>query len=63
MRTKENNVKSGKEILDDFFQNISSIKVVDDKIANILSELYKTGKFTEKNITNKIDEIRQENDN
>ncbi|MCA6084730.1 hypothetical protein [Candidatus Endomicrobiellum agilis] len=63
MRTKENNVKSGKEILDDFFQNISSIKGVDDKIANILSELYKTGKFTEKNITNKIDEIRQENDN
>ncbi|MCA6079388.1 MAG: hypothetical protein LE169_00635 [Endomicrobium sp.] len=63
MRTKENNVKSGEEILNEFFQSISSIEGVDDKIANILSELYKTGKFTEKNIINKIDEIRQENDN
>ena len=63
MITKENNVKSGKEILDDFFKNIYSIEGADTRIANALSELYNTGKFTEKNVINKIREIRKENDN
>ena len=48
----ENNVKSGKEILDVFFEEISSIENVDKKIAELLQELYANGKLTDKNVAN-----------
>ena len=56
-------VKSGKEVLDDFFANVESIANVDKKIANSLSDLYASGKFTDKNIINELQKIREENDN
>lgn len=59
----ENTVKSGKEILDDFFKEISSIENVDETIANSLAELYTNGKLTDKNVVNELQKIRTENGN
>lgn len=50
----ENKVKSGKEILDDFFKEISSIENVDETIADSLAELYTNGKLTDKNVVNEL---------
>ena len=60
---EENKVKSGKEILDDFFKEISSIENVDETIANSLAELYTNGKLTDKNVVNELQKIRTENGN
>lgn len=59
----EDKVKSGKEILDDFFKEISSIENVDKTIANSLAELYTNGKLTDKNLVNELQKIRTENGN
>lgn len=59
----ENKVKSGKEILDDFFKEISSIENVDKTIANSLAELYTNVKLTDKNVVNELQKIRTENGN
>jgi len=59
----ENKVKSGKEILDDFFKEISSIENVDKTIADSLAELYTNGKLTDKNVVNELQKIRTENGN
>ena len=56
-------VKSGKEILDDFFNNIANIENVDTKIASCLSELYTNGKLSDKNVVNELQKIRLNNDN
>jgi hypothetical protein len=60
---EENKVKSGKEILDDFFKDIALIENVDKTIADSLAELYNTGKLTDKNMVNELQKIRIENDN
>lgn len=60
---EENKVKSGKEILDDFFKEISSIENVDKTIADSLAELYTNGKLTDKNVVNELQKIRTENGN
>lgn len=60
---EENKVKSGKEILDDFFKDISLIENVDKAIADSLTELYNNGKLTDKNVVNELQKIRIENDN
>lgn len=59
----ENKVKSGKEILDDFFKEIPSIENIDKKIADSLSELYTNGKLTDKNVINELQKIRTKNGN
>lgn len=60
---EETKVKSGKEILDDFFKEISSIENVDKTIAESLAELYTNGKLTDKNVVNELQKIRTENGN
>lgn len=60
---EEKKVKSGKEILDDFFKEILSIENIDKTIANSLTELYTNGKLTEKNVDNELQKIRTENGN
>jgi hypothetical protein len=60
---EETKVKSGKEILDDFFKEISSIENVDKTIAQSLAELYSTGKLTDKNVVNMLQKIRTDNGN
>ncbi len=60
---EKDKVKSGKEILDDFFKEISSIENVDKSIADSLAELYINGKLTDKNVINELQKIRTENGN
>jgi len=56
---EKNNVKSGKELLDNFFKNILSIEETDKDVAIALTELYRDGKFTESDVLNIIREIRE----
>ncbi|MBI5204701.1 MAG: hypothetical protein HZA11_07280 [Nitrospirae bacterium] len=57
----DNQVKSGKEILDDFFGNITNLPGVDREIAEKILELYKAGKLTSTNIANALVTLREEN--
>ncbi|MBU4275077.1 hypothetical protein KKE19_04690 [Patescibacteria group bacterium] len=54
-----NNVKSGKEILNDFFGNLEKIENVDKGVAETLKKLYQDGKFTDTSITNALQELRE----
>lgn len=54
-------VKSGKEILDDFFSSISDIKKVNKKLASSLAELHQQGKLTDTNIKNTLQKLRESN--
>ena len=57
----DNKVKSGKEILDDFFTNISKIKNVDKGLAESLSNLYNQGKLSDTNVKNELSNLREKN--
>ena len=59
----DNKVKSGKEILDDFFNNISKIKNVDKGLAESLSSLYQQGKLTDTNVKNELSKLRDKDAN
>lgn len=54
-------VKSGKEILDDFFNGIEEIENVDIGIAKMLSELYQNDKLTDTNVKNELQKLRDGN--
>lgn len=56
-------VKSGKEILDDFFTNISKIKNVDKGLAESLAKLYGQGKLTDTNLKNELSNLRDKDAN
>lgn len=56
-------VKSGKEILDDFFENIESIENVDKDIAKMLADLYKQNKLTDVNVKNELPKLRVKDGN
>ena len=53
-------IKSGKEILDNFFNEIEQIPKIDQKLAYILKKLYLDNKFTEINISNALLNLRNE---
>lgn len=57
----DNQTISGKELLDDFFDNISKLPGVDATLADKMSELYKAGKLTNTNISNVLSKLREEN--
>ncbi|MCR4318965.1 MAG: hypothetical protein NUV74_01335 [Candidatus Brocadiaceae bacterium] len=59
----DNQVKSGKEILEDFFNNIQNIENVDKNLAQSLADLYKENNLTEKKVINKLQELREQNGN
>lgn len=52
------NVKSGKEILDDFFNGIEKIENVDADIAKLLQRLYQEDKLTDTNVKNELQQLR-----
>jgi hypothetical protein len=58
MKTIKDNIKSGKEILDAFFNDIKDLSV-DKEIASIFNSLYKQGKFTDTNIKNELQKLRE----
>lgn len=54
-------VKSGKEILDDFFNSIEEIENVDKDIAKMLFNLYQDDKLTDTNVKNELQKLRDGN--
>lgn len=59
----DNKVKSGIEILQDFFTNISNIENVDKVLAESLANLYKQGKLTDINLKNELQKLRDKDAN
>lgn len=55
----DNTIKSGKDVIENFFAEIFNIPNTDEKTVQKLIELYKMGKFTERNISNVMDELIQ----
>ncbi|GAK75642.1 hypothetical protein JCM19296_1234 [Nonlabens ulvanivorans] len=53
-----NKVKSGQEILDDFFATIESIEGVDPNISKLISDLYSEETLTEARIKNELEQLR-----
>ena len=54
----EKKLKSGKEILEEFFAEIPTLANTDMQITALLTDLYSSDKFSEKNIINGLAEIR-----
>ena len=59
----ETKVKSGKEVLDDFFSDLPNLANVNSGIANALVELYKNDKLSDTNIKNGLSKLRENNGN
>ena len=59
----EENVKSGEEIVNDFFNSIEEIKGVDANIAKMLATLHKEGKLTDVNVKNELQKLREQDGN
>lgn len=56
-------VKSGKEVLDDFFANIGSIENVDPSVASAIADLYYQGKLnTDTHIKQTLQKLREHED-
>lgn len=53
-------IKSGKEVLDEFFHTLKEVPNVDEDVANVLLELYQSNKLTAKNLANALLKIREE---
>jgi hypothetical protein len=52
-------IKSGQEILDDFFFQIMSIEGVDKEVASGVLKLYQDGNLTNTNLSNELSKIRE----
>lgn len=52
-------IKSGKDVIDEFFAEIPNVEGVDQKTVDKLVELYGTGKLTDRNIQNALEELKQ----
>lgn len=52
-------IKSGQEILDEFFSHITDIEGVDQEVVETITKLYQEGKLTNINISNKLSGIRE----
>jgi Glu-tRNA(Gln) amidotransferase subunit E-like FAD-binding protein len=53
-------IKSGKEVIDEFFSEIYNIENVDEKTVKALVSLYSEGKLTDKNIQNALEVLVQQ---
>tara|TARA_R110002049_G_scaffold308871_1_gene514606 strand:+ start:617 stop:829 length:213 start_codon:yes stop_codon:yes gene_type:complete len=56
----DNQIKSGKDVIDEFFAEILNIEGTDESTVNKLIELYGDNKFTDRNIQNALEELKQE---
>jgi hypothetical protein len=55
----DDKIKSGKDVIDDFFAEIHNIPNADKKTLDALVGLYSQGKLSDKNVQNTLDEIVQ----
>lgn len=53
-------IKSGKEVIDEFFAEIMNIEGVDKKTVEKITSLYSEGKLTDINIQNAMEQLLQE---
>ena len=53
-------IKSGKEVIDEFFAEVMNIEGVDKKTVEKLTSLYREGKLTDTNIENAMGQLLQE---
>lgn len=51
-------IKSGKEVIDEFFSEIFNVEGVDEKTVEMLVKLYANNKLTDTNIQNELDELK-----
>lgn len=56
----ENNIKSGAEILDEFFENLGNLENIDSKIAEMFKNLYLEESLTEARVKNELEKLRNE---
>ena len=52
-------VKSGKEVLDEFFTEIQENKELDESVVKKIVELHGVGKLTDTNLTNGLTDLRE----
>ena len=52
-------IKSGKQILDEFFIEIDNMSDVDANVVYTIINLYETGKFSDKNLSNALLDLRE----
>lgn len=52
-------IKSGQEILDEFFSQITNIEGADKDVAEIVLKLYQEDKLTNTNLSNELSSIRE----
>lgn len=58
MQIMEETIKSGKEVINEFFSEILNIQGVDEKTVEMLVKLYGNDKLTDKNIQNELDGLK-----
>ena len=56
-------IKSGQEILDEFFSQIINIEGVNQDVAESVLKLYKEDKLTNINLSNELEKIREKKEN
>lgn len=56
-------IKSGKEILNDFFEDIKTDEKLDQDIVAAIVDLYESGKLTDRNLTNTLSKLREDKGN
>lgn len=56
----DNQIKSGKDVIDEFFAEILNVEGTDESTVNKLIELYADNKFTDSNIQNALEELKLE---
>ena len=52
-------IKSGKEVIDEFFAEILNVQGIDTKTVEKLVELYGENKLSDNNIENALEELKQ----
>lgn len=55
-----NKIKSGQEVLDEFFNEILKIEALDQEIAKVIGNLYREDKLTNINLSSELSRIREE---
>lgn len=55
-----NEIKSGKDVIDEFFSEILKVEDADKKTVEKLIELYRENKLTDSNIQNVLEDMKQQ---
>lgn len=56
-------IKTGQEVVDDFFLSLEKNKSLDTEIIKSITDLHKEGKLTTTSITNSLSKLREKNNN